>query len=331
MLRVVIHEVTGNLDPNLRSFNTLFAMPRGSPDSLARLQHPLWVLLLGLGGFWAGVGLLLLGGWPTPRSEAFVQSPGFKVWATTIGVQTAFWVVVAGPLWADLVVVWNRARRRSAVVTLAVALFLSLVGLPLFSLAAEIRWPLLGHQLKIQVLTILGGLVGVPALSGIALVQQRVRRRKTEQIENEDVRTAVEARTEILRFLSLAGAVIGLAVLATGALRKATVPVFVREGGFPREAVLLYGAFLTGLLLLVYVPAHLALKRLALRIRDHYFPPSGMPDPDADSFKGWLDKRTTLETLLQLNVTPSQQLQVSLFILAPLLSAILASLVPKPG
>lgn len=308
-------------------------MPRGSPDSPAPWQHPVWVLLLGLGGFVAGVGLLLLGGSRTPRSEAFVQSTGFAVWATTIGVQTAFWVVVAGPLWADLVAVWNRARLgRSAMVALAAALVLILVVFPLFSLAAEIPWPLWGHQLKTRALTILGGLlVGVPALSGIALVQQRVRRRETEQIENEDVRAAVEARTEILRFLSLAGAVIGLAVLAAGALRKATVPAFVREDDFPQEGVLLYGAFFTGVLLLVYVPAHLALKRLALRIRDHYFPLSGMPDPDSDSFKGWLDKRTTLETLLQLNVTPSQQLQVSLFILAPLLSAIITSLVPRPG
>jgi hypothetical protein len=66
-----------------------------------------------------------------------------------------------------------------------------------------------------------------------------------------------------------------------------------------------------------------------VRIRDRYFPPSQMPAPDDDVFKGWLDKRTTLETVLQLNVTPSQQLLASLFILAPLISAVLTSLVPK--
>jgi hypothetical protein len=129
----------------------------------------------------------------------------------------------------------------------------------------------------------------------------------------------------------MAGAVIGLAVLSAGALREATVPTFVDEDRFPEEGVLLYGAFFTGLLLLVYGPAHLALKRLGVRVRDHYFPLSGMPDPDSDSLRGWVDKRATLETLLQLNVTPLQQLQTSLFILAPLLSAILTSLVPRPG
>jgi uncharacterized membrane protein YagU involved in acid resistance len=292
-----------------------------------------WVLLVGFCGFLAGIGLLLLGGFQTNRSKAFVESTGFAVWAATIGVQTAFWVIVAGPLWAGLATVWRRAKLgRPATVAIAAALILILIVFPLFSQAGEIPWPLWGHHSKTRALTIIGGLlVGVPALSGIALVQQQVRRRETEPIDDEDVRTALEARTEMLRFLSVAGAVIGLAVLAAGALRKATVPTFVREGDFPQEGVLLYGAFFTGLLLLVYVPSHLALRALGLKIREHYFPLSQMPDPDADSFKGWLDKRTSLETLLQLNITPSQQLQTSLFILAPLLSAVITSLIPRPG
>src|SRR5918996_2116660 len=87
-------------------------------------------------------------------------------------------------------------------------------------------------------------------------------------------------QAHILRFLSVAGAVIGLAVLAAGALRKATVPEFVADRAFPQEGILLYGAFFTALLLLVYVPAHLALKRLGLLIREHYFSLSGMPTPN---------------------------------------------------
>jgi hypothetical protein len=52
----------------------------------------------------------------------------------------------------------------------------------------------------------------------------------------------------------------------------------------------------------------------------------GTPSGSSSSYR-----RTTLETLLQLNVTPSQQLQASLFILAPLLSAVITALVPKPS
>jgi hypothetical protein len=290
-------------------------------------------LVLGIGGFLAGVGLLLVGAFNTDRSEDFVRTSGFAAWATTIGVQTAFWAIVAWPLWSDLSAAWRQTRfGRSATLALVAPLALILVGFPLISVARRIDWPLWGQSVKTAILTIVGGLfVGVPALSGIVLLQERIRRRETEPIDQEDIQAGIEARAGILRFLSTAGAVIGLAVLASGALRRATVPTFVDEETFPAEAVLLYGAFFTSLLLLAYVPAHIALRRHGQRIRDTYFPLEQMPDPTADTFKGWLDRRTTLETLLQVNVTPLQQLQASLFILAPLLSATLTVLVPKPS
>ena len=307
-------------------------MLRAPASSPAPWRHPVWLLLIGIGGFLFGIGLLLLGSGQTARSGEFVRTTGFAVWAASIGAQTAYWAVIAGPLWADLAAVWRQAKPgRAAMLTLAGTLAVIVIALPIFSAAARVAWPLWGHTMKIRALTIIGGLVaGVPALAGIALVQRQASERATGRIGMDDVAAALEARSRILRFLSVAGGVIGLAVLAAGALRKATVPDFVAIGDFPQEGILLYGAFFTGLLLLVYGPAHTALKRLGVRIRDHYFPLSEMLAPDADTFKGWLDRRATLETLLQLNVTPGQQLQASLFILAPLLSAVLTALVPKP-
>jgi hypothetical protein len=300
--------------------------PTRSP---APWRHPVWLLLIGIGGFLFGIGLLFLGSGRTAQSEEFVRTTGFLVWAAAIGAQTAYWAVVAGPLWADLAAVWRRAKQgRAATLALGGVIAVIVIALPLVS--AGVSGPLWGHTPKIRVLTVIGGLVvGVPALSGIALVQRQASELAREPIGEDDVAAALEARSRILRFLSVAGAVIGLAVLAAGALRKATVPEFVGASEFPQEGILLYGAFFTGLLLLVYGPAHAALKGLGARIRDHYFPLSEMPAPDADSFKGWLDRRTTLESLLQLNVSPAQQLQASLFILAPLLSAVITALVPK--
>ena len=296
-------------------------------------RHPVWLLLIALGGFLVGVGILLFGYKGTKDSIDFVHTSGFALWAAVIGVQTAYWAVVSGPLWVDLMAVWRQASPgRFSTLALAAALILILIVFPLLSMAHRAPWPLWGHSGKIRVLTIIGGLVvGVPALMGIALVQRRVNDQEEGPVDKDDVPAALEARSQILRFLSVAGAVIGLAVLAAGALRKATVPPgFVPDDTFPAEGILLYGAFFTSLLLLVYVPAHLALRRLGARIRDHYFPLSQMPAPDEETFKGWLDKRTNLETVLQLNVTPSQQLLASLFILAPLISAVLTSLVPRP-
>jgi hypothetical protein len=42
---------------------------------------------------------------------------------------------------------------------------------------------------------------------------------------------------------------------------------FLVEQQFPASAVLLYGAFFTALLLLVYVPAHLSLRSLCIDLR----------------------------------------------------------------
>jgi hypothetical protein len=51
---------------------------------------------------------------------------------------------------------------------------------------------------------------------------------------------------------------------------------------------------------------------------------------DDDAFRDGSDQWTNLEIVLQLNITPSQQLLASLFILAPLISAVMTSFVPKP-
>lgn len=302
-------------------------------------RNPTWLLLIATVGFLAGLGILWIGHGRSDESATFFQTNGFRVWAVAIGVQTAYWAVVSVPLWVDLTAVWRRASPgRASTLVLAVILILVLIVLPLSSVVFGTDYPLWGHAGKMLVLTLIGGLgVGVPALMGIALVQRQVNEQERGPVDRDDVPAAVQARSQILRFLSVAGAVIGLALLASGALRNATIDYLTsikapaeRIATFSAEGVLLYGAFFTGLLLLVYVPAHLALKRFGTRIRDHYFPLSGMPAPDDDAFKPWVDKRANLETVLQLNVTPSQQLLASLFILAPLLSAVLTSLVPKP-
>ena len=82
--------------------------PTRSP---APWRHPVWLLLIGIGGFLFGVGLLFFGSDRTARSEEFVGTTGFAVWAAVIGVQTAYWAVIAGPLWADLAAVWRRPGR----------------------------------------------------------------------------------------------------------------------------------------------------------------------------------------------------------------------------
>lgn len=58
---------------------------------------------------------------------------------------------------------------------------------------------------------------------------------------------------------------------------------------------------------MVYMPAHLSLRRFCEGIWEHYFPVGGMPPPNSQDFAGWVEGRTLLDTLTQVNVATGQQ------------------------
>ncbi len=73
--------------------------------------------------------------------------------------------------------------------------------------------------------------------------------------------------------LAALGAVIALSTLTTAAFRNAILAAFPdRAGDFPAEGVLLFGAWLTVILALVYVPPSERLRRQAQALVDEAFP-----------------------------------------------------------
>jgi hypothetical protein len=91
--------------------------------------------------------------------------------------------------------------------------------------------------------------------------------------------------------------------------------------------VLEYGGFLTVLVAFAYAPAHHALSRLGVRIRDELLP--ARPPPKDPDFAGWYSTRKNLTELLQLDVGAYQRLQTAVLILSPLISAALSLAIPK--
>jgi tellurite resistance protein TehA-like permease len=315
-----------------RSGQQGLARPEGSLpwDRTLESWNPLVVLLLTVVGAAGAVALLLLGWTSDEESREFVTSEGFVVWASVIAVQAAFWIVVAVPLWREVVHAYARAKPAPTIWVIPAVFVLLLVGLAFGSPAKAVDWPLVGHHVKVWILTgaaVLG--VGIPAIFGICIVQDRVRRHLPGALDTSDIRLAVNARAQIRRFLGLAGATIGLAVLASGALQRATVPRFVGADEFSSTSVLLYGAFFTAILTVVYLPAHLSLRRLCADLRETWYPISAMPRPDDDAFSGWLDGRKRIDTVTQFETTALQQLQAAIFVLTPLLSGIVGSLIPR--
>jgi hypothetical protein len=301
-------------------------------DKTLQSWNPITVLVLGALGAVGGVLLLRIDADATTTSAEFVDSAAFQVWAAVIAVQAAVWAVVTVPLWREVILAYRRTRPALSIWLVPALIVTALVLLAVLSPARTVDWPLAGHQIKAWILTTAAAVgVGVPAVFGMCIVQDQVRRHEPDELTTRDIDMARVARAQMRRFLGVAGAVISLAVLASGALRRATVPTFLDEQQFPASAVLLYGAFFTALLLLVYVPAHLSLRRLCIDLREHYFPATALPSPTSAEFTDWVDGRARLDTLTQVNVTASQQLQASMFILAPLLSGLLGALVPPPS
>lgn len=246
-----------------------------------------------------------------------------------IAVQAAFWLVVAVPLWREVVHACIRARPSPAIWAIPTVFLLLLAALAVASPARELDWPLVGHHLKVWILTGTAAIgVGVPAIFGICIVQDQVRRHTPGALDTSDIHLAVDARAQTKRFLGLAGAAIGLAVLASGALQRAVVPQFVQEAAFPPSSVLLYGAFFTTILTVVYLPAHLSLRRLCADLRERWYPITKMPSPADDAFGQWLDGRRRIDALTQFDQTVAQHLQAAIFVFTPLLSGILGSVIP---
>lgn len=294
---------------------------------------PLWVLVLVVLGAGIGIGLVLVGPSGDRGHQGFIRAPGFPLWLATIAVQTALWTVVAPTLWREIVDLHRATGPARSLLALPALLTAALVLL----VFARPRpdgpdSPLWAHQPKMAVLTLVAAVgVGLPALHGIALVHDRVRRHRPGGLTPADLVVAVVAQDYIRRYLATAGTVIGLAVLAAGALRRAVLlydPGGEQAAHVPAESVLLYGAFFTALLLVVYVPAHLSLQRLCLDLREFHFPIAQMPSPTSAAFKDWVEGRDRLDAMTHAQVTPLQQLQSGVFILTPLLSAVVAGLLP---
>ena len=116
-------------------------------------------------------------------------------------------------------------------------------------------------------------------------------------------------------WLAIAGGIIGLATLATGALRNAVLAVHLR---FDAYYLLLYGLYFTGVLAVAFAPSYLAMRNTGARLRDRSFP---LPDPNDSSCFDVLTKRKSFDDLIQLNLWASATFKAGVAILAPLASA----------
>lgn len=183
----------------------------------------------------------------SPQSQAFVHTPGFALWLLILAGEAAVWV---GAAWLVVTTLSSRVRdlRRlralprgtaAAIVGSTVMLALAVTVLVYgpryrifygFNLGHvpggrnERDWPLTYHNFKLVSFVGIGVLIGFLAIAGMWLatvglndLALRARARASH------IRRFVALRSELTQMLTVAGVLIGFAILATGALRTAVL------------------------------------------------------------------------------------------------------------
>jgi hypothetical protein len=302
-------------------------------------------LLVGALAFCLGPAILLLPLQFTNRQRLFVWTPEFLEWALVIGAETGvaalgYWVALSSIKRSPL-----RLRLLAWPIFAAVVICLLLIA-PLGFVSAIVSAPLPhdvalpGYLVRLALLVAINFgaagclVVAVAATSArAALLLVPYEHGRTGSFGNY-VPAVVEKflvlREELQRLLNVFGMMVSLFVLEALLLRSA-----LRAGAlaahservqlYSPETVILVGAYLTGVLALVFGPAYAELLRAERTFRDHVLDDTRRPN-DPQSWKSWYDGRKTLDDAILLRVSLQESFSTGVAVLSPFLASLLTIL-----
>ncbi|MFQ6026950.1 MAG: hypothetical protein ACE5Q6_05470 [Dehalococcoidia bacterium] len=300
-------------------------------------------ILLGSLGFGTGLLILVYDTDATESSTLFSGSPQFLVWLFAISVLTAFFFIGSLPIFTRIYqlreLMHNFLRGLSIYLVITVVM-IALIVVPIFvprfvpvfvpdwiSQWHSFDYPLAHYVWKLRIITLLGSfLVAGPAATGIWLVYEGVKANEKLITSEErqrslaDVEKYVEYGAHLNVFLLILGLAVGMLMLTTGALRYALIATaFANEENFPAALVLVYGAYFTLIVALVYIPTRVSLIEAGRKACDDLLP---YVSPTNRLWAQRITDRRHLEELLQVGASAVQSFQAGLAILAPLLSGL---------
>jgi hypothetical protein len=289
-----------------------------------RFQLPAVIAIAVVGGAF-GVWIISIGGLG-PKS--FTDTGKFDLWLFLIAVQTALWALGAGLflllLWTPpLVDVARQARATAWLATAAVAVpvlgFVAAAG-------GNLDYPLPGHEAKVKVLSFIGAGIALIGVFALGRVYYALRHERLEATK-DGIESYLELRAVLERVLAVEGAIIGAAILASGALRNLVIASNSNDqSAFPKEHLLLYGAYFSLVLAVVYAPIYQRLLAAGRRLIDDACPAE---DPGSDEWTKAYDKRKKLEELLGLDLSTTASFRAAVAITTPLVASIVGLLLGK--
>jgi hypothetical protein len=290
-------------------------------------------------GFLFGLAVMTWGSLPRPGSghpgDPFLRSPEALVWVFLVAAQFGFWFSALPFQWQSRCAIKDEFRLRSTGEIrgkhlLALLMFLAPAVLIARSLPAT---PLTHHREKVLLVNLVAVIAAVVAVEGIWYVGAALEGPGWGEgtapdgatRDRDRVKAYLALREALQRFITFLGTMVSLGTLAKGASRHAFVAAQGSPADFPPEYVLLHGAYFTGLLALVYVPAYTRLVAAGGEILDSVFPVTA-PDVELRRLAEWQSNRKSLEDLLQLRSGALDNLRASVTILAPLASGTISVL-----
>jgi hypothetical protein len=288
------------------------------------------IILLVVCGLSFGIALILFQARSTPESEAFIQTVEFGVWLFMVALTCLMMFTTPFILARDLKQLWVYRRGHEAdlifsVLSLALLFFVPYIYTNFLG-EGKITYPLAYHSIKVIILFILGFLlVALPGALGIWLIRLGlIAEFQHPTVEANTIKDFLHDREMLQRFLLILGTLVALTTLMTSSLRNAVIVAGASTPeNFPVIGSLIYGAYFTLVLIILYFPAYSQLLESGRRVRDVYCP---LPLPDTAEWEKVLARRKVLEDTLQLNQSVQQNLQTGIIVLAPMLSGILSVL-----
>jgi hypothetical protein len=294
---------------------------------------PTYAVMLGaVFGVGIGIGFLFFdwSSWgKTPR--ALVHSDSFVLWASLICAQTTLWTLATFPVVATLRRHRGGWAGHRAEIVISGLLLVGVVVAIVFvsSWLHDIPNVFPRSRVKVRALTGVALLLSLTAAVSIWLIRGRLGELR-DGAEKKQIELYIEFRSDLERLLGILGAIVGLAVLATAALRQVVLEYAAHghpNADFPADYPILYGLILSLVLALVYLPTYMALLDAGADLRSRGAP---LAEPNEPEFEAAVEKRQTLTGLLGLDVSASTSFRAGVAILSPLFAA-LVSLLPKLG
>jgi len=261
------------------------------------------------------------------------------VWQLLVTASVVVWTVLAGvglQLLKDLNACDGEPRRggrcapsrgwRRETIVFVVFVYIAIGVVLGVGAIAGLRNPFVmdGQDWKIPVFHLVAGAANVPLLVVLKRVQLAAIDTSGWSTTARDVTRMRLLRRSLQSATACLGVVIALAVIATGALRKATAAAGLTP--LPDTFVLVYGGWFTGVVAATYLFVFSALERRARWMLETAVP---LPRPEpasAETFSARRNLRAELSQELELGGDPRKNLEGLLAVLAPLVGALLTRL-----